>query len=75
MTYATLYTDKYSSAKMRVFNSYEELRKYLVSEVVAADTGSMNLGELVSVYNVQNSGLIEVSYAAYISTKGEVVYY
>ena len=74
MNYATLYTDKDYSAKAKIFNNYEELRKYLVSEVVAAKTGNMPLGELISVYNVQHGDLIELGYAVYINTQGEVIY-
>lgn len=74
MKYATLWTDKHQSAKARIFNSYELLRKYLVSQVIAADAYGMTLGELVTIYNRQHSDLIELNYAVYINSKGEVVY-
>jgi len=74
MKYATQYTDKFYSAKARTFDNYEELRKYLVSEVVAANTNKMKLGELIKAYNAQHGDLIELRYAVYINTKGEVIY-
>lgn len=74
MKYATLYTDKFQSAKVRSFDNYEDLRSYLVGEVVAADAHNMTLGELVKVYNTQNCSLIEISYPVYVNTHGEVIY-
>lgn len=75
MSYAILHTDTSWSAKAKSFNTYEELRKFLVSEVIAADPRDMNLGELTSIYNIQNGETLEVCPAAYINNKGEVVYY
>ena len=74
MNYATLWADKFQSAKSKTFNSYEDLRKYLVSEVVGADVNNWTLGELISVYNRQHGDLVELNYAVYVNTKGEVVY-
>ncbi len=75
MSYATLWADTSWSAKAKSFETYEDLRRFLVSEVIAADPRDMNLGELIGVYNIQNGETLEVCPAGYINNKGEVVYY
>ena len=61
MNYATLYTDKDRSARTRNFDSYEELRSYLVGEVIAHNTSDMHLSELISTYNAQYGDYVEMT--------------
>jgi hypothetical protein len=59
--YAINYTDKFRSARFTTFFDSMALRKFLVANVVAANTGSMSILELLQAYNAQNGDLIEVN--------------
>lgn len=62
MSYATLYTDKERSARTKNFGSYEELRSYLMGEVIVSkEAGDMHLSELISVYNAQYGDYVEMT--------------